>query len=284
MHKFEFPEKHPIVWTCLCVGTVGLPQWLSGTWALFSDEPLAVAVARSIKVNDIPFSPYWITVPIGLVMFGYLAYVLNRPRSISKPEIDQQIAKSRDITEQARSFLKIRARQQPLLKIEYKFEEIPHEGFFNWFTNAQGKNIQRYKIRIRNVSSVPVNDVEVKLETIERLEDEMCGIKPISLKQVGYPLTFEKSGLRVMNIHGHDSEWVPVLSYESQIFGHVSIEGIDRKGSGIDTEGKIMSPHNPHRIKIVVRGVGIKEDAVFFFVRLESVGGSQRLIMKQLEP
>lgn len=80
MHNFHFPEKHPILWTCLCIGVVSLPQWLSGTWALFSDEPLAKVMARNLDMMEIPFSPNWVTVPLALAMFGYLAYALrNRP-------------------------------------------------------------------------------------------------------------------------------------------------------------------------------------------------------------
>jgi hypothetical protein len=173
---------------------------------------------------------------------------------------------------------------QSKLKIDYRFEEVPHEGYFNWYQPTINEpSIQRYKIKIVNSDSEPIEHVEVKLEIIEEIKiDEAGNIEQVGLppKQVGYPLTFEKSGTRSIRLLGGDSEWVPVLSYVHRGLGWVSIEGIDK--GGIDTEGKIMSPYTPHRIKIVARGHGTKEDTASFIVKLDDLGGTSRLIMKML--
>ncbi len=59
-----------------------LPQWATSAWALFSNEPLAVWVARQHFPN-FPFSPLWITGPIGTVL---LIMILLPIRSDKKAE------------------------------------------------------------------------------------------------------------------------------------------------------------------------------------------------------
>jgi hypothetical protein len=272
----QFLARNWLACTVVAIVFIWLPEMVSNIWGLFYSEPIFAALGKRLGEMNLPsFSPYWITVPISVAMFAYIAYL---KRSEKAPEGSTSEPKSPMF-----KILKIKVKPQPLLKIEYKYEEVPGEGFFNWFTDNEGRNIQRFRIRIRNLGSTPIQNAEVKLETIEQLESETCGIKPISSRQVGYWLKFEKSGAQTLSIHGNDSEWVPVLSFQKQIFGHISIEGVDKKGSGIDTEGKIMSPSNPHRIKIIARGTGVREDVVFFLVRLENLGGTQRLSMKQVD-
>lgn len=53
------------------------PEWLSSVWSLFSNEPLAYAVARKFNMRPLNWSPYWVTVPLGLLMYGYLVHVLK---------------------------------------------------------------------------------------------------------------------------------------------------------------------------------------------------------------
>jgi len=59
-----------------------LPQWATSAWALFSNEPLADWVARQHFPN-FPFSPLWITGPIGTVL---LIMILLPIRSDKKAE------------------------------------------------------------------------------------------------------------------------------------------------------------------------------------------------------
>lgn len=84
---FQFPAKHPYVSAVFVFIFIFLPQWLSGLWSLFSNEPLAVALKRWLDSMSIPsFSPYWVTASVGTVMFLWLIYELRQNR---KPTTDQ---------------------------------------------------------------------------------------------------------------------------------------------------------------------------------------------------
>jgi hypothetical protein len=56
-----------------------LPQWAASAWALFSNEPLAVWVARQHFPN-FPFSPLWITGPIGTVILLMILLSIRRDK------------------------------------------------------------------------------------------------------------------------------------------------------------------------------------------------------------
>jgi hypothetical protein len=174
------------------------------------------------------------------------------------------------------------AAKRDMLKIDYKFEEVQgQEGYFNWFTEGKnGPSIQLYSIKIVNHGSRPINNVEVKLETIEQFETEIGGKRLLEPRKVSYPLKFKKSGTYSATIHGNDSEWVPVLSF-SHPTPWISIEGIGKQGGGIDQEGKLMSPDKPYQIEIVARAEG-QEDRAQFSAQVEYIAGIGRLWMKRL--
>lgn len=74
-------QKHPWMGATFTFVVVTLPGWLSSVWSLFADEPLAIVVRRKAEALDLgTFSPYWITVPLGLVFYGVLFYFIRRRR------------------------------------------------------------------------------------------------------------------------------------------------------------------------------------------------------------
>jgi hypothetical protein len=63
---------------------ITLPQLSNAVWGLFSSEPLFPWLHRWAMGAMIPrFSPYWVTVPVGLAMFGITVYQVNRMNAFS---------------------------------------------------------------------------------------------------------------------------------------------------------------------------------------------------------
>jgi len=76
-----------------------LPQWAASAWALLSNEPLAVWVARQHFPN-FPFSPLWITGPIGTVLLTMILLSIRSDKRKAEPgtvsPIDPQAAAAID--------------------------------------------------------------------------------------------------------------------------------------------------------------------------------------------
>jgi hypothetical protein len=72
-----------------------LPQWAASAWALLSNEPLNVWVARQHFPN-FPFSPLWITGPIGTVLLTMILLSIRSDKRKAEPgtvsPIDPQAA------------------------------------------------------------------------------------------------------------------------------------------------------------------------------------------------
>jgi hypothetical protein len=59
--------------TAISVGIIGAPQWVSSVWSLFSSEPL-IPWLTAHNIPHFAFSPWFITVPLGLGMFGIILW------------------------------------------------------------------------------------------------------------------------------------------------------------------------------------------------------------------
>jgi hypothetical protein len=88
----QFPTRHPLLWTGLCFALVSFPAWVQSIWGLWSSEPLVPLVLDKLRKVELPvFSAYWVTIPLGLAMFGWLIYERRfklestDTRSISEP-------------------------------------------------------------------------------------------------------------------------------------------------------------------------------------------------------
>lgn len=79
----SFSTKYPSVWLFLSIAIISFPQWLQNIWGLFSSEPALPAILAYFTSHEtkMPFSPYWITVPLGLAMFLWLVIELRLQRS-----------------------------------------------------------------------------------------------------------------------------------------------------------------------------------------------------------
>ena len=77
-------RKHPLLATLISFGIITLPEWLNALWGLFFSEPLGPALGRKLQtMNLLIFSPFWITAPLGLAMFGVVLYQLKRRKDLS---------------------------------------------------------------------------------------------------------------------------------------------------------------------------------------------------------
>ncbi|HUK55100.1 MAG TPA: hypothetical protein VLY20_00385, partial [Nitrospiria bacterium] len=70
----KFILRHPVLWTSFSFLFIFLPQWLASVWSLFSPDPLVKIIYSKVGLTMPTFSSYWISIPIGFLMFGYLIY------------------------------------------------------------------------------------------------------------------------------------------------------------------------------------------------------------------
>lgn len=79
------PKKYPYLWALLCLLIVGFPQWFQSVWSLFrTDAPIPIVRdwLKTMHMTIPEFSGYWVTVPLGLIMFGWLVYELRLQRTV----------------------------------------------------------------------------------------------------------------------------------------------------------------------------------------------------------
>src|SRR5437667_2666665 len=61
-------ERHPLLATIASFAVLTAPQWIASVWALFSSEPLIPWLIKH-NVPHFGFSPWFITAPLGILMF-----------------------------------------------------------------------------------------------------------------------------------------------------------------------------------------------------------------------
>jgi hypothetical protein len=74
----KFAQKYPLEYAGICFFVGTLPQWIASVWSLWSSEPLAYKLSGGLNMSFPELSGYWISIPIGLLMFGYLLYALSQ--------------------------------------------------------------------------------------------------------------------------------------------------------------------------------------------------------------
>src|SRR5690348_11231215 len=68
MRVIYWIRRHPLLATGFSLIVGAAPQWVGSVWGLFSSEPLVPLLIRQ-GVPHFSFSAWWITAPIGLLMF-----------------------------------------------------------------------------------------------------------------------------------------------------------------------------------------------------------------------
>src|SRR5260370_10233054 len=80
-------RRHPMLAAIAAAASflfIFLPQSVTSTWALLSNEPLAVWVARQHFPN-FPFSPLWITGPLGTVLLIMILLSIRSDKRKAEP-------------------------------------------------------------------------------------------------------------------------------------------------------------------------------------------------------
>src|SRR5258707_15628565 len=83
----RWSRRHSVLATIAAAAVfcfIFLPQWAASAWALFSNEPLAVWVARQ-HFRNFPFSPLWITGPIGTVLLIMILLSIRSDKRKAEP-------------------------------------------------------------------------------------------------------------------------------------------------------------------------------------------------------
>jgi hypothetical protein len=82
-------RRHPLLSTCICFFVSGLPQWVSAIWSLFHyDEPFIPWMMRH-SFPTLAFSPWFITVPLGLMMFAAVIFIQIKTPFISSKGLSE---------------------------------------------------------------------------------------------------------------------------------------------------------------------------------------------------
>src|SRR6266568_157718 len=91
----DFSTKHPVLLTCFCIAVISFPQWFQSVWSLFRTDAPVPAIRDLLKDLSIAvpqFSPYWISVPLGIGMFLWLISELRKqPRAVQHTEVSRNV-------------------------------------------------------------------------------------------------------------------------------------------------------------------------------------------------
>lgn len=74
----DIAARFPWITFFLILLFISGPEWVANIWSLFSNDPVAYKLAVWLNMSPPEWSPYWIIVPLGILMCCYLAYVLRR--------------------------------------------------------------------------------------------------------------------------------------------------------------------------------------------------------------
>ena len=84
-----------MIGTALSFLIITAPQWISAVWSFFSSEPLFQWLLKH-NIPHLAFSPWWITAPIGGLMFAVVLWVefsrnpSKKNNRLMQPENDRQ--------------------------------------------------------------------------------------------------------------------------------------------------------------------------------------------------
>jgi hypothetical protein len=102
----RFIKRHPVLATVLSFVVGGLPQWVASVWSLVSSDPLGKVLAKKLGegVTMPSFSPFWITGPIGILMFVIVWYELHR-KTIQVPVVSVEKLEDQELHARASKWI-----------------------------------------------------------------------------------------------------------------------------------------------------------------------------------
>ena len=71
-----FARSNPVWASVISVAIIDSPQWIGSVWGLFTNEPLFPWVRSHVFGGGLmpAFSPYMVTVPVGVVLLAFTWY------------------------------------------------------------------------------------------------------------------------------------------------------------------------------------------------------------------
>jgi hypothetical protein len=84
----RWSRRHPwlaAIAAAASILSIFIPQWATSAWMLFSNDPMAVWVARQ-HLPNFPFSPLWITGPIGTVLLIMILLLIRSDKRKAEPD------------------------------------------------------------------------------------------------------------------------------------------------------------------------------------------------------
>ena len=147
-------RSNPILWTVLSFFVIALPQWFESIWSLFYEKPFATVLRNWMGDTMMPsFSPYWITIPIGLLMFGLTIFELRKSRSAERR--DEVIETVTEIPDEEKGILDfgagieeaIKEQRITLLRLTANLKKLKRTvaRHARWLGTAKSFNIKRQR-------------------------------------------------------------------------------------------------------------------------------------------
>ena len=160
-----------------------IPNIVAGWWSLFSVKPMIPTIAKwmgSMNIPDISINWFsWITVPLGLAMWGYITYLARKARSTMNSS--QKTLES--LKEQLRPKLKVNFKpgKRPWVLDKQPTSSRQHFIFGIELMNSGLEYIQDPKVRLLEIHPSPDDNFivpdELQLDTkdIQKTDKEGQG-------------------------------------------------------------------------------------------------------------
>ena len=147
-------QGYPFVWGIVCFSVVTLPQWLESVWSLFKEKPMFQELKSFVL--DLGFSDmsgFWISVPVGLLMFGLLFWRQRESKNLNGVN-----------------------------QLRINFSRTENASFYQVGHIEAGDDLIYYELHRACIeSSVVMANIRVTLEFIEPCPLDLRGKLPLSL-------------------------------------------------------------------------------------------------------
>lgn len=149
-------RNHPVYSAISALVFIFIPSIIQPWWGLFTNEPMVPAVTKKLEGIGMPNITfvwlYWITIPLGFGMLGFIAYLARKGQSQQVPEllIDRQESelqfeiKPESVTLQSIIDFEdgVSLSEPPILEISVTFMPSQPMQFFKLHLNVGGEEIE----------------------------------------------------------------------------------------------------------------------------------------------